>query len=367
VVVEHRTGEACVPVFEFGSDGITEIKKIGFDDAGIKERADLQRLLREKIGVIAPGTMIISEEFGDWQDSRRRIDLLGIDKAANLVVIELKRTDDGGHMELQAIRYAAMVARMTFDQAVDTYRKHLRRLGPDGEDPESLILKFLDWETPNDGLFARSVCIVLAAADFSREITSTVLWLNERNLDVRCVRLTPYAVGERILVDVQQVIPLPEMSDYLIRIREKAEKVREDQVATMDFTRFDVKVGEQSYPNLTKRAAFLRVCRYLCAKGVNSENIAGIGPRVARRVIFGVEGDCDAAEFLTRAAERASSEPGAPGFGPRRWFCADDDLVKTNGKTYAFSNQWGGDRWRETMNRLCAAYPEDKIALTEAG
>jgi hypothetical protein len=68
VVVEHRPGEACVPVFEYGSDGITEIKKIGFDDAGIKQRADLQRLLREKIGVIAPGTMIISEEFGDWQD-----------------------------------------------------------------------------------------------------------------------------------------------------------------------------------------------------------------------------------------------------------------------------------------------------------
>jgi len=30
----------------------------------------------------------------------------------------LKRTEDGGHLELQAIRYAAMVSTMTFDQAV---------------------------------------------------------------------------------------------------------------------------------------------------------------------------------------------------------------------------------------------------------
>lgn len=33
-------------------------------------------------------------------DSRLRIDLLGIDKAGNLVVIELKRTEDGGHIDL---------------------------------------------------------------------------------------------------------------------------------------------------------------------------------------------------------------------------------------------------------------------------
>ena len=33
-------------------------------------------------------------------------------------MIELKRTDDGGHMDLQAIRYAAMVSSMTFAQAI---------------------------------------------------------------------------------------------------------------------------------------------------------------------------------------------------------------------------------------------------------
>ena len=53
------------------------------------------------------GVLVVAEEFGDWEESKRRIDLLGLDRDATLVVIELKRTDDGGHMELQAIRYAA--------------------------------------------------------------------------------------------------------------------------------------------------------------------------------------------------------------------------------------------------------------------
>ena len=45
------------------------------------------------------------------------------------------RTDDGGHMELQALRYAAMVSTMTFTQAVEAYRGVLTREGKDA-DPE---------------------------------------------------------------------------------------------------------------------------------------------------------------------------------------------------------------------------------------
>ena len=108
-------------IYQLTSEGLQSIKKVSFSDAGFKEREHLQQLLKQQVEVIAPDTLVISEEFGNWEDSRRRIDLLGIDKQANLVVIELKRTEDGGHMELQAIRYAAMVSAMTFDNAVDVF------------------------------------------------------------------------------------------------------------------------------------------------------------------------------------------------------------------------------------------------------
>jgi hypothetical protein len=35
----------------------------------------LQRLLRNQIEVISPETLIVSEEFGEWEESKRRIDL----------------------------------------------------------------------------------------------------------------------------------------------------------------------------------------------------------------------------------------------------------------------------------------------------
>jgi len=69
-------------------------------------------LLRDKPEALDPDLMIISEEFSEWDESARRIDLLGLDRQGTLVVIELKRVEDGGHMELQALRYAAMVSSM---------------------------------------------------------------------------------------------------------------------------------------------------------------------------------------------------------------------------------------------------------------
>src|SRR5262249_24839928 len=157
-------------------------------------------------------------EFGDWEDSRRRIDLLAIDENASLVVIELKRSEEGGHMELQAIRYAAMVSATTFDRAVEVYARYLKQSGQDA-DARDQLLEFLNWSEPDDEHFAQDVRIILASADFSKEITTSVLWLNDQGLDIRCIRLRPYKDGSRLLLDVQQVIPLPEAEDYQVKIR----------------------------------------------------------------------------------------------------------------------------------------------------
>ncbi|QTN34200.1 hypothetical protein HZ994_18370 [Akkermansiaceae bacterium] len=73
----------------------------------IRERQDLQRLQEDNIDVISAGTLVISEEYSGWSGSLRRIDLPGIDPDGTLVVFELKRTEDGGHMDLRGIRDAA--------------------------------------------------------------------------------------------------------------------------------------------------------------------------------------------------------------------------------------------------------------------
>lgn len=122
-------------IYEITSDKFRKIDETSFSSAGLRERQDLQRLLRSQIEIVSPDTLIIAEEFSQWEDSSRRIDLLGIDKNANLVVIELKRTEDGGHMELQSIRYAAMISAMTFARAVEVFTDFLKRNGSTEDGP----------------------------------------------------------------------------------------------------------------------------------------------------------------------------------------------------------------------------------------
>lgn len=215
-----------MPIFEITPDRLLSLQPTGFSAHGLRERDDLQRLLRDQIEVIAPDVLVVSEEFGGWEDSKRRVDLLGIDRDANLVVIELKRTEDGGHMELQAIRYAAMVSKMTFDKVADIFAAHLTMHGKTGSARE-ILLEFLGWDEPDEERFAQDVRIVLASAEFSRELTSAVLWLNEHGLDIRCVRLSPHTDGTRVFLDVQQILPLPEASEYFVNLREKKAEERQ--------------------------------------------------------------------------------------------------------------------------------------------
>lgn len=231
--------------YKFKGDGLERVPGTSFAAEGIREAQDLQRILRERIEVISTDTLVISEEFSRWEGSLRRIDLLGLDRNANLVVIELKRTQRGGHMELQALRYAAMVSAMTFDRAVEAYREFLESNELE-IDPRQGILEFLEWAEPDEERFARDVRIVLASQDFSKEITSTVMWLNDKGLDIRCVRLATYKGEDQVHLDAQQVIPLPEATDYQVQISEKRRRAQSVGIQI----RSNELVGKRLFPTI---------------------------------------------------------------------------------------------------------------------
>lgn len=168
---------------------LIEKQPVQFAGEDVLERRDLQPLLRDKPEAIDSNLMIISEEFSDWEESHRRIDLLGLDRQGKLVVIELKRVEDGGHMELQALRYAAMVSSMNFEQIVGTYERFLICQGKAGEQARKEILDFLNAQDPDISTKPR---VVLVAPTFSKEITTAVMWLNNQGLDIRCVKANLY-------------------------------------------------------------------------------------------------------------------------------------------------------------------------------
>lgn len=179
-------------IYALTDDQLVPVSATSFVAENIHERRHIQQLLKANIAVLDDSLMVIAEEFGEWVDSSRRIDLLCLDTEANLVVVELKRTEDGGHMELQALRYAAMISAMRFDQLVDTHARYLNPARPEHEEAQSAILDFLGWSEPDEDQFGQDTRIILASANFSKELTTAVLWLRDRDIDIRCVRLQPY-------------------------------------------------------------------------------------------------------------------------------------------------------------------------------
>ncbi len=223
-------------IYRFQSNSLDEVPSTTFQTEGILERRDLQAALKSKIDVIAPDCMVIAEEFSEWSDSQRRIDLLAVDKNANLVVIELKRNETGEHMDLQAIRYAAMVSTLTFKQATEIFGRYLADNGNE-VNAEERLLEFLGWESPDEE-FGLDVRIVLVSSNFSTELTTSVMWLMERDIDITCVRLIPYKSDDTVLIDVQQIIPLPEAEKYQVKIKEQAEERREARKTRKDRTQY---------------------------------------------------------------------------------------------------------------------------------
>ena len=89
--------------------------------------------------------------------------------------------------------------------------------------------------SPNEEQIGQDTRIILASANFSRELTTTVLWLRDRNLDIRCVRLQPYRLADsRVLLDVQQLIPLPETASFQTRIGVKRQAERRERTERYD-------------------------------------------------------------------------------------------------------------------------------------
>ena len=217
---------------------LDKVAPTSFGQEGVLERADMQRMLREQPEVLEEGLFIITEEFSNWEGSGRSIDLLGLDATGRLVVIELKRGETGEHMDLQAIRYAAMVANITYDQVVDTFQAYLEKRATDvrevGEDAaESLIRDHLaSIEVDIQSVHSEIPRIILVSENFSKELTTCVMWLNDswlssEKLDIKCVRLQPHRNGEETLLEASLVVPLPEASEYQIQL---AQRERESRV-----------------------------------------------------------------------------------------------------------------------------------------
>lgn len=202
-----------------------------FSDLNLRERDHLQEWLANQPDALGEELLVIQKEFDGFDETRERLDLLALDKDGNLVVIENKLDDSGRDVVWQALKYTAYVSSLTKMQIVDIYQQYLERYAGGGN-AATLICEFMEVEELEETVLnsGNDQRMIFIAANFRREVTATVLWLINRGIRAQCFKVTPYAFGNELMVDIRQIIPTPEAADFMIGMssKESDEKVAQD-------------------------------------------------------------------------------------------------------------------------------------------
>ena len=210
------------------TNSLSRLKQRSFSELGFRERDNLQEWLISSPDAFGEELLIIQKEFDGFDETRERLDLLALDKNGQLVLIENKLDDSGRDLVWQSLKYAAYCSSLKTSQIIEIFRSYLdRHMGGTGSEAASIISEFLDGADLEETVLneGNSQRIMLVAANFRKEVTATVMWLLGHGLQVQCFRVTPYSLGEELILDMQQIIPTPEAEEFMIGIagKEKSE------------------------------------------------------------------------------------------------------------------------------------------------
>lgn len=201
---------------------VEKIKRSSFQELKFSERNHLQEWIEKQPDIFGEELLIIQKEFDGFDETKERLDLLAFDKGGNLVIIENKLDDSGRDVVWQSIKYASYCSALSKTNILEIYQKYLSKQNIQ-QDAKKNICDFFDKEefdsvVLNNGSMQR---IIMVAANFRKEVTSTVLWLMKHGVNIKCFKATPFKNNDEIYLSVEQIIPLPEAEELMIGIAEK--------------------------------------------------------------------------------------------------------------------------------------------------
>lgn len=194
-------------VFSVSDDGsFTEYDELPFDAQ--HEEADLERWLEANPdGMLEEPILIIGRQV--QTDLGLIIDLLGIDRRGNVVVVELKRGRTPRDVIAQALEYAAYAAQLDVDTLDGIFRDY---------QPENLLnlashhREYFGLEV--EAAFNKDQRIVIVGQQVTRAVKQTALFLGAKGIDVTCVEFAFFRAtdGGRLLSHEVVVRPVPAKS-----------------------------------------------------------------------------------------------------------------------------------------------------------
>ena len=126
------------------------------------------------------------------------IDLLGVDRAGNIVVIELKRDRTPRDTVAQALEYAAFAGRLDADRLETIFRTNKKDTSRNFVERHRLHFELSESDAV---MFNKDQHIVIVGQRITPEIKQTALFLNSKGISVTCVEFAFFQTesGDRLM------------------------------------------------------------------------------------------------------------------------------------------------------------------------
>ncbi len=230
---------------------VQPLKRHTFAELGFKERQHLQEWIANQPDILGEDLLIIQKEFAKFSDTNERLDLLALDKEGSLVIIENKLDDTGRDVTWQALKYASYCSRMSKEEIREIFQSYLDQHdnGSRAEDKLSAFFNDEDFAdlSLNKGMTQR---IILIGAKFRKEVTSTVLWLANFDLRIKCFKVTPFAQDDNLFLSIEQIIPTKDAEDFVISLAGKAR----DEIKEVEADKTRHKIRKEFWTELLSAA-----------------------------------------------------------------------------------------------------------------
>lgn len=230
----------------------TALKPVPFQ--GRVDELTLERWIVENPDLVGEPLLVLGNQLAEFAEDRDRLDILALDRSGEIVLVELKVSDDFRVTDLQALAYAGAYARRSPKELAGTLRRHMEKgasslvgastdNGADAvnagaasgaeptvmyEDALAMIASFIEIDDIADWQPSQHVRIKLVAPKFPRRVLQTVKWLG----DVYSVRIEAITVRlfetapKRYSLAFERLLPLPAEEEFDMTIRDRENRQR---------------------------------------------------------------------------------------------------------------------------------------------
>ncbi|MFP9192157.1 hypothetical protein ACLI4Q_10940 [Natrialbaceae archaeon A-CW1-1] len=198
-------------MLRIGSDKeVSSLETVSMSEKGFREDDLREWIINDPRAILGEQFLLIGREVS-VKNIGDGIDLLGIDRDGNVVVIELKRGSLKGTVDFQGLKYAAYTSHWDYDKLRDQFEKFRRTSwGRNIYDDETTFTEVLDEFCNEDYTFNQDQRIVLVGESVRDRLDIVLRWLSDRTIDVTVVEFQLFTDDDRLYLDAEQTIPVPE-------------------------------------------------------------------------------------------------------------------------------------------------------------